>query len=135
MNRINPLHVGALLVVILIFVMLKLSGAKEELKEAKNSYEETFTIATELNGLSEIYADKKDVKKSLTRILKQSSLKSANIDEKFTKSSVVISSERMNKTALNSLMGKILNGSYNVTVLKIKRLSDKHVSLKMEIKW
>ncbi len=135
MNRINPLHVGALLVVILIFVVLKLNGAKEELQDTKSSYEETLTIATELNGLSEIYSDKKDVKKSLTRILKQSSLKSANIDKKFGKSSVVISSESMDKTALNSLMGKILNGSYDVTALKIKRLSDIHVSLKMEIKW
>ena len=135
MNRINPLHVVALLVVILIFVVLKLNGAKEELQDTKSSYEETLTIATELNGLSEIYSDKKDVKKSLTRILKQSSLKSANIDKKFGKSSVVISSESMDKTALNSLMGKILNGSYDVTALKIKRLSDIHVSLKMEIKW
>jgi len=135
MNRINPLHVGGLLIMILIFLIFKLSGVKNELLEVKNDYKETLIIANELNELSKIYSDKQELKKSLNRVLRQSSLRSAYISKKFGKSSVVISSESMTQTAINSFMTKILNGSYNIVSFKIKRLSAKNVSLKMEIKW
>ena len=135
MNNLNPLHIVALLVVILIFFTMKLSGAKDDLTQNKELYKETLQLATELKGLKKIYPDKNGVKKSINRILKQSSLKSANIKQKVANSSMVLSSESMSKTALNSLMGKLLNGSYNISSLKIKKLSEKNASLSMEIKW
>ncbi len=135
MNRVNPLHIGILLVVLLSFVILELNGIKDELIEVKESYKETLVMARELNALDGVYSDKQRIKKSLSRILKQSSLKSANIKQNIGKSSVVLSSASMSKVAINSLMAKILNGSYDLTSLKIKRLSAKTVSLKMEIKW
>ena len=51
------------------------------------------------------------------------------------KSSMLISSTSMEKNALNTLMGKILNGAYNISSLKIKKLSENSVSFEMEIKW
>ena len=48
---------------------------------------------------------------------------------------MIISSQSMDKVALNSLMSKILNGSYNVRSMKIKRLSDTNVNFSMEIQW
>jgi hypothetical protein len=41
----------------------------------------------------------------------------------------------MDKNTLNLLMGKILNASFNITSMQIKKLSDDKVSLDMEIKW
>ena len=38
MNRINPLHIGALLIAILLFSMFKLSSVTSELKEVKLDY-------------------------------------------------------------------------------------------------
>jgi len=135
MNRINPLHIGALIIVILAFFIFKLGEAKKEYHDVNVQYKETLKLSTELVGLREVYGDKNSIKKSLNRILHQSSLRSANIIKKVTSTGLKISSESMDRRALNSLMGKMLNGSYNIASLKIKRLSDKTASLKMEIKW
>jgi len=135
MNRINPLHIGALLVVVLLFSIFKLSGAKSDLSEVKAEFRETQELATKLSGLKSTYADKKSVKKSLERVLKISSLRSANIVKKSTKGAIVLSSSSMDKNALNSLMGKLLNGAYQINSFKIKKLSDSKVSFEMEIKW
>ncbi len=135
MNRINPLHLGLLLIVILIFVIFKLNNAKVELLEAKESYKETLIVAKELTDLKKVYADKKKLKKTLQRILQLSSLRSAKIVKTSKKTYMILSSKSIDKKALNTLMAKILNANFNLNSLKIKRLSEKKASLYMEIKW
>jgi len=135
MNRLNPLHIGLLLIVILLFLSSKLIESKTEFLEAKNSYKETQKVAITLSALKKVYADKQRLKKSLYRILQLSSLRSADILKTTKKSEIILSSKSMEKKALNSLMGKILNANFNIKILKIKKLSDKKASLYMEIKW
>ena len=135
MNRLNPLHIGALLIVVLLFISSKLVESKNQLLEAKSSYQETQKVAIELSDLKKVYADKKRLKKSLYKILQLSSLRSANIVKTTKKSEIILSSKSMEKKALNSLLGKILNANFNIKILKIKKLSDKKASLYMEIKW
>ena len=135
MNRLNPLHIGALLIVVLLFISSKLVESKNQLLEAKISYQETQKVAIELSDLKKVYADKKRLKKSLYKILQLSSLRSANIIKTTKKSEIILSSKSMEKKALNSLLGKILNANFNIKILKIKKLSDKKASLYMEIKW
>jgi len=135
MNRINPLYAGIALVVLLIFVLFNLSNVTNEYHEAKESYKETLQLANELNGLNKIYANSSQTKKSLKKILNHSSLREANIKQKTTKSSIKLNSESMNLSALNFLMGKLLNSTYQIHSLKIKQLSEIRVSLEMEIKW
>lgn len=135
MNQINPLHIGALLVALLAFLFFTLSGIKSDLVEEKNLYLESEKLAVELSALKDVYADKKGTQKSIERLLLQKSLKSADLKVKKDKKSIYISSKSMDAKALNSLMSKILNGSYNLTELKIKKLSETKVSLDMEIKW
>ena len=135
MSRINPIYTAVLLMLVLILVSFSLSSAKSELKEVKDNYKTTLKLSEDLNALKETYADKIKVKKSLQKILNQSSLRSSKIIQNLKKSSVTINSEGMDINALNLLMGKLLNNSYNIKSLSIYRLSDTHVSLKMEIKW
>lgn len=135
MNQINPLHIGALLVVVIAFLFFTLSGMKTEMVEESELYEKSEKLAVELSSLKAVYANKKKTKRAIDRILSQSSLKSASLEVKHEKSSVRISSKGMDTKALNSLMGKVLNGSYNITELKIKKLSETKASLRMEIKW
>jgi biopolymer transport protein ExbB/TolQ len=135
MNRINPLYVGPLLVVILLILFFKLSTLKEELRELKHSYKESEHLAQNLARLKKLYATQDKTKRSLKRILSQSSLKSANIEQKSSKKSLNISAKKMDAKALNSLMSKILNGSYQVAYLDIKKLNESEVSFEMEIKW
>jgi hypothetical protein len=135
MNRINPLHVIVLLVVMLMFFIHKLNSAKNEFAQIKEQHRETLRFTTKLSALNEIYFDKNKIKKSIDSILKQSSLKSANISQKTTNLSIVLTSESINKTALNSLMGNFLNGSYNIDSFHIKSIDSNSASFKMEIKW
>jgi len=135
MNRINPIYLGGLLLVVLMLFIFKLSSAKDELSEVKESYKTTAKLSTELSGLKDVYSQKSKTQKALQRVLRLASLRSADLKQKTKKSGVVISSESMDINALNSFMGKMLNGAYNITSLKIKRLSDEKVSLNVEIKW
>jgi len=135
MNRINPIHIAILLIAVLGFFMMKLSGANDELTKTKRLYQETQQLSIQLKGLRVAYSDKNRIKKSLAKILKHNSLRPYDIKKKTTNSSLLISAESINKTALNLLMGKLLNGSYNINSFKIKRLSDDKASFKMEIKW
>jgi hypothetical protein len=135
MNQINPLHVGVLFVVLLAYLFFTLGEIKSEFEDEKALYLESEKLAVELSGLKDVYADKKKTQKSIERLLSQSSLKSANFTVKKDKKSISVSSKSIDAKVLNSLMGKVLNGSYNVSQLQIKRLSKTKASLEMEIKW
>lgn len=135
MNRINPLYAGAFLIFILLFMFFKLANAQDEYIEAKASYKETLSLANDLSGLKVVYADKNRAKKSLLKILRSATLTSADISQTMNKTSIKISSKGMNIKAMNFLMGKLLNATFQINSLKIKQLSEIRVSLDMEIKW
>jgi len=135
MNQINPLQIGALLVVVIAFLFFKLHEVKSELVEATASYKMSEKLAVEVSSLKSVYANKKKTKNAINRILAQGSLREAALDVKRNKKSIKVSSKSIETKALNSLMGKILNGSYNITNLKIKKLSETKASLEMEIQW
>ncbi|MEA3371130.1 MAG: hypothetical protein U9Q40_07305 [Campylobacterota bacterium] len=135
MNRINPIHIGVLLLVILLFVAFRLSGAKSELQELQSEYKSVLSLASKVSGLQETYADKAKLKRSIRKIVSLSSLKSENIEHKMKKNGVSLSSKSISKRGINILMAKILNSAYNIDSFKIKKLSDEKVSFEMEIKW
>jgi hypothetical protein len=135
MNRVNPIHIAILLVVILAFSIIKLNAAKEELADNKVAYKETLHLADEISGLKRNYFNKSKVQRDIGRMLRRASLRSAGITKKVTNSSLLLTSTNMNLQALNLLLGKVLNSTYYVSELKIKKLSDKKASLKMEIQW
>lgn len=126
MNRINPLYLGLFLVFILLISVFQLNDAKDELKEVKSSYKKTLKIANELKALKSVYKEKQKIKTILN---------SAKVDTKYKKNSVKVHSKSMDKKTLTNLMSKLLNGSYNINSLDIKKLSDEKVSFSMEIKW
>ena len=135
MNRIHPLYIGITLLTILLLVFFKLSSLRNELKELKISYKETLHISQELSELKKIYAHNTKTRSSLSRILAQHSLKSAHITIQENKNTLMIYSKKMEAIALNSLMSKILNGTYQISQLSIQKIDKTHVSLTMEIKW
>lgn len=135
MNQLNPLHIGALLVVLLAFLFFSLSGMKQELKEEQLLYAQSQKLALELSGLKDVYAQKDKTLTSLQRLLSQSSLKTSALSMKKGKESVTLVSKGMQASALNSLMGKLLNGSYKIARLNILRLSETKASLEVEILW
>lgn len=135
MNQVNPLHIGGLLIVLLIYSFVHLGGLKQELEEVERSYKESEKLAVNLSSLKDVYANKIKIKSSLDRVLAQTAVKSAKLSVKKEKKSIIIKGESVDARALNTLMSKILNGSYNITKLTIKRLSDTKASLDLEIQW
>jgi len=135
MNRINPLHILALLAVVLLFFIVKLNGAKSEFIHTKENYKKVFNVATQLKGLEDTYSNSKKQRKLLQKILRNPSLHTLKVEEKFTNSGVILKVKSINKKSLNILMTKILNNSFNISSFKIKRLNKTNASFKMEIKW
>ena len=135
MNRINPLYVALLLIVVLLLSIFKLGSAKAELAVAKESFSETTKLANDLSGLKDVYGNQKKSKSAILKILRNPSLKQAKIIKNVKKSGIVISSKSMDVKALNYLLGKLFNGAYNIVALNVKKLSETKVSLHVEIKW
>ena len=135
MRAINPMYIGLLLISILAVSIFSLNSAKSELIEAKTSFLETSKVANELSGLKKAYLKNSSSQKNLKKILTQKILKEAKLDVKFKKNSVFLESKEMNKRALNFLMTNILNGTYNVVSMKIKKLNESKASFEMEIRW
>lgn len=133
MNQINPLHIGGLLLVILIFSIFNLNGLKKELVESNATYKVSEILATDLKSLKDVYSNKQNIKSSIDRMLSQPLLKSANLLVRRSKTSVIISSKSMDMLALNALLGKVLNESYKIQSMKVTKLSETKASLKMEI--
>lgn len=135
MNRVNPLYVGALLVMVLILSLYLLSSAKQSLKDSKESFKQTQKIANEISGLKKAYADERTTTRDIKRMLANMVLRSAAIKAEYKNSGVNISSNKMDKKALDFLMGKVLNSSYDIRKMKIKRLSSDIASFELEIRW
>lgn len=132
MSRINPLYVILLLVMLLGFFWFKISGAKAQLNTAQEEYKETLSMANELSALKNIYGNSAKSKAELQRILSSADIK---LERKDKKSSTAISAASLDYTSLNFLMGKILNNSFNITALEIKRINEDSAKLYMEIAW
>lgn len=135
MNRLNLLHVVLALVGLLILLNVFLSQKKENLEEVKIAYNETLVISKQLNSLNDVYSNKKRVQQSITRLLQQRSLRNAKIKQKITKSGIIFTSKSLSQSEVNSLMSKIINGTYNVYAVKIKKISKDKVSFMMELRW
>ena len=127
MNQINPLHIGVFLVMLLFFSFFKLNEAQKEFETLKHSYKESEKLALELVALKDAYGDKKKIIRSLNHLPK--------VNKTTKRDSIKIYAKSIDKKSLDRVMSKVLNGNYNITDLKIKKLNDYNASLSMEIKW
>ena len=134
MNRINPLYIVLLLVIVFVFVSLKLDSVQFELADIKDEYKKKASLTYKVSGLQSAYRNKKDIERSINLLLRFPAVKSANIETKIKNNSIVLSSKSIDKNVLNLLMGRLLNRTYNIHSLKIERLSETRVCFKMEIK-
>ena len=65
MNQVNPLHIGALLGVVILFLFFQLSSAKADLKVAKVEYKSSEKVAVDLSSLNRCMPIRKRQKKHL----------------------------------------------------------------------
>jgi len=135
MNRLNPLYIGIFLLLLLVFSIIKLIDVKKELHEEKNLYEKTLKISLDTSALKKAFANKEREKREILHILSHPILKDANIKKEVTSSGIHISANNMDIKALNYFMGKILNATFNITMLKIRKINENKSTLEVKIKW
>ncbi|SFV75502.1 hypothetical protein MNB_SM-3-57 [hydrothermal vent metagenome] len=134
MNRINPLHIISLLVVILFFSYFQLSKVKQDITIIQKELQKRTDIALELVALKKVY-NKKQLLRKLSYILQIRAIKQANIQTTYHKSGVTLQAKTITLIPLNLLMKKLLNNSFNIKKIKIKKLDDKKATMEVEIKW
>ncbi|MCD6259471.1 MAG: hypothetical protein J7J31_07700 [Helicobacteraceae bacterium] len=135
MNKINPLYILGLLVIFFLFSVFQLSKAKEEYKEQANSYQETRELALRLNGIKSVYTQEKVLQSKLDQLIKQLQAKGVELNKVESKKNTVISAMSIDLANLNTLMGKILNGSYEIKEINLQRISDEKARIRLEIQW
>ncbi len=133
MNKVNPLHILLLLVVAVIFLIVQIERTKQELEEEKEMFIQSKELALKTKAYKELYAKKN--RQQLQRVLSQALFRNAGIKMQQQKESVIIQASALPLSVLDALMGKIFNGAYKIEKLDIRRVDEKHVALKLEIRW
>jgi DUF4097 and DUF4098 domain-containing protein YvlB len=124
-----------LLVVVVLFIFFKLSGIKQQVVDAQESYNKSEKIAKDLVSYKKLYGNKKRVESGLQRIISQRSFASVKIKLLRGKQSIKIDAKSLTKSLLDALISKIFNGAYTIKNLTIKRIDATHASLIVEIAW
>jgi len=124
MNRINPIAIVILLVMLLFVLIYMLELKKDVLSEQTQAYKTAKTVALELSALENVYSHRKNVKSSLQRILAHESLQSTTLDTRFKKRSLTLAAQSIDAEALNILMGKLLNAAFIIESLKVSSVNE-----------
>ncbi|MDX1294949.1 MAG: hypothetical protein R3302_01695 [Sulfurimonadaceae bacterium] len=133
MKQINPLYIALLLIAALMFVTVKLYQANEINKEAAASLQQTETMAKRIVTLKKEWDNGKKSYASLQRLLKTPMLRNAGVTGNKKSDSIQISAKQLDKKSLDYLMNKLLNGTYTVKALKIKRIDATTASFYAEV--
>ncbi len=133
MKKVNPLYILSFVLLLLIFVGVKLSKVSKDKDYLESQLAQNESIALEITALKKSWAASKKNSSSLDRLIRSSSLRSANLKTKKKRDSYTISSESIDSKSVDFLLSKIYNGTYMVKKLYIKRVTPHSVSLKMEI--
>ena len=131
--KINPLYVGLLLIVALIFSVYQLGQSKAQLHESKNALVKVEAMAEEIDALKRAWDSPKSTTTALNRLLKAPQLKSANIQKTKKRGLITLKSKKANLKATNYFFVKLFNGAYILKKFDVERLDDESVSFSVEI--
>ena len=133
MSRINPLYLVAFMLMMLFFVFFKLEESKSNQKQVREDFEKTNTLALDIVSLKKSWDLGSKNKAKLEKVLKASALRGVDIDKKYKRDSVTLSIKSLNHKHSEYLLNKLLNDSFEIKSMEIKRLNADGVSMKMEI--
>lgn len=133
MRQINPLYLLLLLVVVLMIIVVRLDHAKNEQLGLKEELRKTEQMGERIRALKGSWQSASQTKKELQRLLRSAPLRQSEIVQTTAGGSIELSSASMDAQALEYLLNKLLNGSYTLKKLTLKRLDAKRASLQLEI--
>ncbi len=134
MKQINPLYIILLLVVILFVVLFKLMQTKAELHEVHNSFYENKEMVHDIVNLRQSWDNQKATKNTLTRILKSSQLRNVGVVQRVKRDQIELHSSSLDAKSASYLINRLLNETFVIKSMKIRRISKEHASLDVEIR-
>ncbi len=121
MNRINPLYVVGLSIVLVIISFIYLSNEKvfyntkvEQLNELEIKFKEYYEVST-------YWKNEKYVKETIDHILSSSSFSNENINKVVTKEHIKLKLESSSEQTLDTFLNMILNKQLIINKLELKR--------------
>ena len=121
MNRINPLYVVVLSIVLVIISFIYLSNEKvfyntkvEQLNELEIKFKEYYEVST-------YWKNEKYVKETIDHILSSSSFSNENINKVETKEHIKLKLESSSEQTLDTFLNMILNKQLIINKLELKR--------------
>ena len=133
MRQINPLYLSLLFIVILLLVFVKLNDAKEDQNRAKSDLVKTEMMAKRILALKRNWDESKSREKALEKVFKASVLKSSGLLKKRKGKLITVTSKKIGAKAVEFLLNKLLNGTYVIRSMQLRRLNDEYASIRMEI--
>lgn len=109
-------------------------SAKTALHEAENHFQKTKEMVHKVVELRQNWDSQKRTKNSLGRILKSSLLSHAGIVRRDKRSLIELHSSSIDSSSAGYLVSRLLNETFVLKSIKIRRLNKEHVSFYAEIK-
>lgn len=133
MRQINPFVAALLLLLVLAFVIVRLTGAKDSLGEAKAQLQESRTMAERIVALKESWGSSPQKASRLQKLLASPQLRTAGIEKTTGRDTVNIVAENIEMKAAAYLLNKLFNDTYTIRSMEVVRVDSAHLRLKVEV--
>ncbi|MDN5108105.1 hypothetical protein PJV93_11405 [Aliarcobacter butzleri] len=121
MNRINPLYIIGLFLVLVLISFISLSNQKNLFYNKKNQLSDLEIRFKEYYDISNFWKNEKYINETIDEILNSSLLKNEDIVKIVTKDNIKLKLETTSEQNLDSFLNMILNKQLIIRKLEIKR--------------
>ncbi|MCG3675300.1 hypothetical protein L5F46_11005 [Aliarcobacter butzleri] len=121
MNRINPLYIIGLFLVLVLISFISLSNQKNLFYNKKNQLSDLEIRFKEYYDISNFWKNEKYINETIDEILNSSLLKNEDIVKIVTKDNIKLKLETASEQNLDSFLNMILNKQLIIRKLEIKR--------------
>ncbi|MFX4219281.1 hypothetical protein ACOL3B_10345 [Aliarcobacter butzleri] len=121
MNRINPLYIIGLFLVLVLISFISLSNQKNLFYNKINQFSDLEIKFKEYYDISNFWKNEKYINETIDEILNSSLLKNENIVKIVTKDNIKLKLETTSEQNLDSFLNMILNKQLIIRKLEIKR--------------
>ncbi|MCG3684464.1 hypothetical protein [Aliarcobacter butzleri] len=121
MNRINPLYIIGLFLVLVLISFISLSNQKNLFYNKKNQLSDLEIRFKEYYDISNFWKNEKYINETIDEILNSSLLKDEDIVKIVTKDNIKLKLETASEQNLDSFLNMILNKQLIIKKLEIKR--------------
>ena len=133
MNKINPLYIIALLLIMVIFMISKTGNLQQQINAIKVSIATTQITGKYLADLKKEFSNKQQHAKIAQSIIEQQGLMNDGNTFKVNPTNITIELNNLNNAQTQKVVSKLINSSLYITRFAVEDV-DLNKSMRMEIK-